>query len=136
MDERAFMDRRRPEWERLAVIMRRGASGGLKSLSGPELRDLARLYRRVTSDLSYASANSASEDLVLYLNELAGKAHGYLYADTPTGGLRSIRNFLLTGFPILFRRKSRFIALAAAIMLLASLYAGVITALSPDSAGN
>lgn len=127
MDERAFIERRRPEWERLSDLLKRATSfSGLKSLSGSELADIGKLYRRVTSDLSHIKANSANDDLILYLNELAGRAHGVLYVDAPTGGLRSINHFLLKGFPILFRAKRRFIAFAAAIMLLASVFAAVI----------
>lgn len=133
MDERAFIDRRRPEWEHLAAILQRTSSGGLKSLSGPELHDLGKLYRRVTSDLSYANANSASEDLLIYLNELAGRAHGYVYADAPSGGIGPAVGFLLRGFPILFRGKFRFIAAAALIFILASILAGVSVGLDRNT---
>jgi hypothetical protein len=133
MDERAFTDRRRPEWERLAAILRQASSRGIRSLSGAELVALGKLYRRVASDLSYVKANSANEDLVLYLNELAGRAHGYLYADAPRGTFRSVSNFLLRGFPILFRAKWRFIAAAAAIFLVASIFAAAVVIISPDT---
>ena len=132
VDEKAYIDRRRPDWERLAAILARASSrAGLKSLSGSELLDLGKLYRRITSDLSYLKASSSDEDLVLYLNELAGRAHGYLYANAPPGGIRSILNFLLRGFPVLFRAKWRFIAAAAAMLLLSGAFAAVKVKTSP-----
>lgn len=136
MDERAFIDRRRPEWERLAELLRRASTyGGLQSLSGSELADIGKLYRRVTSDLSYVKANSVNDELIIYLNELAGRAHGILYVDQPTGGLHSVIQFLLRGFPILFRAKRRFIAMAAALMLLSSIFSAVIVARDSRTAG-
>ncbi len=135
MDERAFVDRRRPEWERFSELLNRATSPkGLKSLSGSELADLGKLYRRVTSDLAYAKANLSNEQVIIYLNELAGRGHGILYADTPTGGIRSITNFLLGGFPILFRKKGRYMATAAAIMILASIFAAVVVHNNPATA--
>ncbi|HOM70767.1 MAG TPA: hypothetical protein PLP86_00825 [Armatimonadota bacterium] len=135
MDERAFVERRRPEWERLTNILNQASSrGGLKSLSGEELADLGKLYRRVTSDLSYVNTNSASEQLITYLNELSGRAHGILYADAPTSGLSSIVNFLRKGFPILFRAKWQFIAVATMIMVISAIFAAASVKNNPDTA--
>lgn len=134
MDEKTYVERRRPDWERLAALLDRASSRrGLKSLSGQELVDLGKLYRRVTADLSYLKASSWSEDLILYLNELAGRAHGHLYADTPTGGMRSVSNFLLRGFPILFRQKWQFIAVAAAILVVSGVYAAAVVKMNPPA---
>jgi uncharacterized membrane protein SpoIIM required for sporulation len=135
VDERAYVDRRRPEWERLAEIIRRVSKpNGLRSLSGSELADLGKLYRRVTSDLAYVKANFVSEDIIIYLNDLAGRAHGLLYTDAPTGGIRSVVSFLLTGFPILFREKKRFIAISAAIMIVSAIFAAVVVIQNPATA--
>lgn len=108
--------------------------GGLKLLTGVELADMGKLYRRVTSDLSYVKANSTNEELVIYLNELAGRAHGILYANAPTSSTHSIISFLLRGFPVLFREKRRYMAVAAAIMILSSVFAALIVADNPAKA--
>ncbi|MEN6371039.1 MAG: stage II sporulation protein M [Armatimonadota bacterium] len=136
MDERAFIERRRPEWEHLAELLRRTSTrGGLQSLSGSDLSDIGKLYRRVTSDLSYVKSNSVNDELIIYLNELAGRAHGVLYIDQSTDGLHSVIQFLLRGFPILFRAKKRFMAIAAALMILSCIFSAAIVAHDSRTAG-
>lgn len=134
MDERSFVERRRPDWVRLAEILERASKVKLRGLSREELLDLGKLYRRVASDLSFAKSGSANDDLILYLNDLAGRAHGYLYADTPRQTGQSIIAFLLRGFPILFRKHKRFIAMASALMLLGAVCAGIVVSMHPWAA--
>ncbi len=133
MDERTFVERRRPDWVRLGDILDRASSKKLRGLSRAELLDVGKLYRRVTSDLSYVKANSASEDLLYYLNDLAGRAHGCLYADAPKNPGRSIVTFLLRGFPILFRANARMIGISSAIFLLSGVFAATLVATNPKS---
>lgn len=135
VDERAYVERRRPEWEQLAKILGR-ASSGLKGLSGNDLTELSKLYRRLTSDLSYVTANSTNQELITYLNELAGRAHGYLYADVPKNPLHSFRSFLLSGFPILFRKKKHFIAASLLIMLAGTFFSAIAVTIEPKLAYN
>lgn len=136
VDERAFVERRRPDWERLIIILDKASSTRLKSLSGDELTDLSKLYRRLTSDLAYVTANSTNEELITYLNELAGRAHGYLYSEVAQSPWLTLRNFLLRGFPILFREKKRFIAMSALIMLLGTLFSAIVVRLDPATTDN
>jgi uncharacterized membrane protein SpoIIM required for sporulation len=136
MDERAFVERRRPDWVRLAEILSRTSSSRLHTLSRDELLDLGKLYRRVTSDLSYVKANSANQDLIVYLNDLAGRAHGCLYSDAPRNTGKSIIAFLLRGFPILFRKQRRYIALAAAIMLSGAAFSAIVVTRHPAAANS
>jgi uncharacterized membrane protein SpoIIM required for sporulation len=133
MDERAFVERRRPEWVRLEDMLKRTSSGNLHGLSRTELMDLGKLYRRVTSDLSYVKSNTSNQDIILYLNDLAGRAHGLLYADAPRNLGRSIVTFLLRGFPILFRAHGRMIAISSAIFLLSAFFAAGMVAHNPKS---
>ena len=80
MDERAFIEHRRDLWNRISrsleIATKRRAEG-----AGPEsLEALAADYRAVVSDLASARAQDASDNLIAYLNELSGRAHGVLYS--------------------------------------------------------
>lgn len=118
------------------MLRRANSRRGLKALSGPELSDLGKLYKRVTSDLAYAKANSSNEQLISYLNELAGRAHGLLYTDKPISTSHSLITFLLSGFPILFRAKWKFIAFATGMMIASTIFAAIVVKHNPAVASH
>ncbi len=117
IDERAFINKKRAGWERLSLIAERAKNGGLMRLSSDELTGLGSLYRRTASDLAYARAQEANPQLVLYLNELVGNAHGVLYQED-AGGLERMTRFLSVGLPQVLRRRMPFTLAAFALTLL------------------
>ena len=86
-------------------------------MSREQLVALGAQYRMVVADLSYARSQGASGELVAYLNELAGRAHGVIYA-APAARLRGVVAFLLRDFPALFRSTSRYALVAALIFFI------------------
>ena len=114
IDERAFINKKRASWERLSLIIERTKNGGLRRLSKDEVPALGSLYRRAASDLAYARAQQANPNLVLYLNELVGNAHGVVYQED-TGGPARILRFLAQGLPDVMRRRMGYILVAFAL---------------------
>lgn len=117
IDERAFINKKRASWERLSLIIERTKNGGLRRLSPEELPALGALYRRAAADLSYARAQGANPNLVLYLNELVGNAHGVLYQED-SGGWSRIAGFLAFGLPAVLRRRMPFVVVATLVSVL------------------
>jgi uncharacterized membrane protein SpoIIM required for sporulation len=89
-------------WQRLAQLIEQCERRGLKSLTPDELRQLSRLYRRASSDLSLARARGR-DDLAASLNQLVGRAHGIVYARPPTRAFAPGLFFGVT-LPRTFRR--------------------------------
>ena len=131
IDERAFINGKRAGWEKLSVIVERTKNGGLRQLSREELPALGSLYRRAAADLAYARAQGANPNLVLYLNELVGNAHGVIYAEE-TGGWSRIGRFLAYGLPAVLRRRMPFILAALALFLLGTACAYVLVHQDPE----
>src|SRR5579871_1357016 len=125
MDERDFVSKKRQAWDQLAaLIAKANGKGGLKSLSREEILSLGPLYRRVSSDLAYARAHAVSEDLVLHLNGLVGKAHALLYeAETSEKPGRAVLNFYLYDFPMLLQRRAGYFLAALGMTLLGVAFA-------------
>lgn len=114
MDERAFIEKKQPEWTALSETLDQVRSRGPRSLSREQLKSLGGRYRAVVSDLSYVRTQGGSDDLAGYLNELAGRAHGALFAG-PSARARGIVRFMTRDFPALFRANIRYPAAAALI---------------------
>ena len=132
IDERAFINQKRATWERLSIIVERTKNGGLKRLSREELPALGSLYRRAAADLAYARAQSANPNLVLYLNELVGNAHGVIYAEE-SGGWSRVGHFLTIGLPDVLRRRMVFTLAAFALSVLGAFMAYAIVHQTPSN---
>lgn len=117
MDERSFVESKKQSWEAFGAALDRVRSSGAKSLTRDELRSLGTQYRTLVSDLSFARTQGASDGLVTYLNELAGRAHGVVYASRPAR-LSGVKLFLLAEFPALFRRTVNYTLIAAMIFFI------------------
>jgi len=117
VDERAFIETKQPGWTSLSETLEKVRKAGPKSLSREELRSLGARYRAVVSDLSFARSQGASPGLVGYLNELAGRAHGALYASSGPR-LSGLSSFLIKEFPAIFRSTFRYTLIAALVFFL------------------
>ena len=122
IDERAFINGKRGTWERLSIIVERTKNGGLKHLTKEELPALGSLYRRAAADLAYARAQGANPNLVLYLNELVGNAHGVIYAEE-SGGWGRVGGFFAYGLPDVLRRRMPFVLAAVLLNVIGALLA-------------
>ncbi|HET7770035.1 MAG TPA: stage II sporulation protein M [Chloroflexota bacterium] len=126
-----FIATRRPEWGRLEALLARSEAGGLRRLTAPELDELGRGYRRLVSDVALAQRDFPHDQLTISLNALAARAHLRLY-QAPGGSWRRLVRFFAVGFPIRFRAAWRYVAVAAALLLLPA--AGGFTAAATSEA--
>ncbi|HLH80007.1 MAG TPA: stage II sporulation protein M [Chthonomonas sp.] len=119
MNEQDFVNERQADWQELSRIVRKADTRqGVRALDRGDLLRFMRLYRRVSSDLAYASAQALSEDIVGYLNGLVGRAQAILYeAETSTFPLQTVRRFYLYEFPTLLQRRCGYFLAALAIFL-------------------
>src|SRR5579862_544489 len=125
MNEREFAARKRADWERLSRILKLANSAkGVRALGREELRALAPLYRRASSDLAYVRAHAVSDDLILHLNDLVGRAHALLYsAETSRAPARVAFDFYLYEFPALLQRRAGYFLAAFVMTAVGGLFA-------------
>ena len=112
-DERTFIAQKQNQWMDLTAIVMRVKALGLRRIPLGDLTRLGALYRRSAADLAYARTQRATPELIYYLNELVGDAHGLLYAtDSHENIWKIIGNFLAYDLPDVLRRRMAFIAAA------------------------
>ena len=106
MTSAEFITKKQKTWDELEALLNhsRGASAG-------HLNRVGYLYRRVTSDLAVARRDFPQDPCVPYLNALASRAHAAVYQTSPFKR-GSLRQFLLYGFPNVFRENLNFIGAA------------------------
>jgi uncharacterized membrane protein SpoIIM required for sporulation len=115
-----FIKERKSAWQRLEDLLTLLDRSSLRRLHREEVRELGRIYRRTSSDLAIARAESRDPRLVNYLNSLVIRAHGRIYRADAAEGRQRIRKFFARDFPRTFRRTWRYTALAFAFFMLFS----------------
>jgi uncharacterized membrane protein SpoIIM required for sporulation len=112
-----FINERKSAWQRLEELLRLLDEMSLRRLHREEVRELGRIYRRTSSDLAIARAESRDPRLVNYLNSLVIRAHGRIYRTEAMEGGKRLRRFFMRDFPRTFRRTWRYTATAFVVCL-------------------
>lgn len=115
VSDRAFLSRKKPDWERLESLLRKVQMSGVRKLDEAEALEVARLYRKATSDLAQAQTFVRDAEVLQYLNGLVGRAHGIVYR-TPSFSFRGIVDFFWWEYPARVRRHKAQVLWAAAIL--------------------
>ena len=122
---KTFLEARLSKWKRLEELTGRVSRLRLKNLSGEEVREFGRLYRRTAADLAIAREEVTDKRLVNYLNYLVGRAHGAIYR-SESSGFGVFINFFRYDFPAIFRKTFPFTLAAFITFILATAFASVV----------
>ena len=125
-----FIDERKDNWQRLEDLL--GMLGGtsLRGLSKLEVREFGELYRRASTDLAIARAETRDPKLVNYLNSLVIRAHGKIYR-ADSNGASIVKKFFVSDFPRAVRDSSRFWLLAVAVFFISGTFSFLLTNSDP-----
>ena len=115
-----FIEKHKTAWQRLEDLLKLLDGSSLRKLHREEVRELGKIYRRTSSDLAVARAESRDPRLINYLNSLVIRAHGRIYQADAQGGSR-ITSFFAQDFPQTFRRTWRYTAVSFSVFALFSL---------------
>jgi uncharacterized membrane protein SpoIIM required for sporulation len=98
-----FLESRLEKWKRLEELTARASRYRLRNLSGEEVREFGRLYRRTAADLAVAREEVRDQRLINYLNHLVGRAHGAIYR-SESSGFGVFASFFRHELPAVFRK--------------------------------
>ncbi len=121
-----FRKEREQSWKELDELVTLFERKGVKALTSAELSRLPVLYRAALSSLSVARAISLDQNVIRYLESLAGRAYFCVYG-TRRRMLSVIAEFFRRSFPDAVRRCKWQIAVAALAMILGAVTAFVMT---------
>ncbi len=117
-----FLESRLGTWKRLEDLTARVSKLRLKELSGEEVREFGRLYRRTAADLAIAREEVRDQRLVNYLNHLVARAHGAIYR-SESSGFGVFVSFFRYEFPSVFRKTFRYTLTSFAVFMLSAAFA-------------
>ena len=126
-----FYQSRKSDWEALSHLLDLSQKD-MSSLTESQVRDMARLYRAVTSDLALAKRDFPRNEIALYLNQLVARAHAVVYRSEPLA-LKRLWHFVFVGFPRLFRETWIFTFIAAVFFIVPAIAAGISVYTRPET---
>jgi uncharacterized membrane protein SpoIIM required for sporulation len=124
-----FIATQTPVWQQLDDLLARAE---LTEVTRDELQELVALYRRTCSDLNRARSYTANPDVLGYLNQLTGRAYRFIYQaahEVPVH--RAFATLITKEIPAAFRRERLVIAVAAASMILGTLFGALAVIVDP-----
>ena len=121
-----------PRWLAFAAAVAAAQKNGLKSLGENRVREFVAEYRSLSSDLARlrTAARDTEATELFYLSRLVGAAHNLLYRDRGTT-LREAGQFMAFDVPREIRRSAGPILLAATLLFLPGIIAGVAVVQRP-----
>jgi len=119
-----FLESRLSKWKRLEELTARASRLRLRGLSGEEVREFGRLYRRTAADLAIAREEVRDQRLINYLNHLVGRAHGAIYR-SESSGFGVFLSFFRYEFPAVFRKTFYYTLTAFLVFTIAGVFASV-----------
>ena len=126
-----FIEKHKTAWQRLEDLLKLFDRRSLHKLHREEVRELGKIYRRTSSDLAVARAESRDPRLINYLNSLVIRAHGRIYQADAQGGSRII-SFFAKDLPQTFRRTWRYTAVSFSVFALFSVIGFLGTKYDPE----
>src|SRR5579872_3397767 len=110
-----FIESRRSHWTALEQLLARSEGNGLRQFSAEDIEAFGRAYREVVSDLAIARRDFPDDQLTLWLNGLAARAHLRLYR-APAPAWRRLGQFFWTDFARRFRSARGYLAVSALLL--------------------
>jgi len=133
LTERAFVDRRQRDWDRLDALARVAQGRGLRRLPPEDIAQLSPLYRDVCADLARAEAARYGAQLIEYLQGLTAAAHTAVYGHAKgrwsAPGRGSALRVAVEAFPRAVRRH-RVAMLVALLLFFVPFFAGLLATLA------
>src|ERR1700730_13360852 len=110
-----FTASRQPRWAELERMLARSEGNWLRSFTADQIEACARAYRQVISDLALAQRDFPDDQLTLWLNGLASRAHLRLYR-APAPSWKRLGSFFSTDFARRFRAAGPYLVASALLL--------------------
>jgi uncharacterized membrane protein SpoIIM required for sporulation len=126
-----WIEKRKVYWDRMATLVGAVHGRGLRNLSGPELREMALLYRQIAGDLSALRQERTARNVEAQLNQLLARAHEVVYSGRKTRFV-DIWGFFSREYPRLFRRLLPFTLASLTLFAGGALLGSLLTLARPE----
>jgi uncharacterized membrane protein SpoIIM required for sporulation len=125
-----FTASRQPHWVELEALLARSEGNGLRHFDASQIEAFARTYRQTVCDLAIARRDFPDDQLTLWLNGLASRAHLRLYR-APAPSWQRLGQFFWTDFARRFRAARTYLLVSALLLFGPAVVAYLAALLDP-----
>jgi uncharacterized membrane protein SpoIIM required for sporulation len=118
-----WIARRESHWQALEQLLHQAETSGIKSLSPPQIHELASLYRSVSADLARARTHQVGDVIIHDLQKLTSRGYAQVYQGTRRQEWAKVWEFYRSGFAQVLRDTAVYTALSTTIFLVSALIA-------------
>jgi uncharacterized membrane protein SpoIIM required for sporulation len=133
IDVARFIEREKPCWQELEVLLGRLEADSNYKLNFSEARRFYYLYQRASADLGQVSTFSVEISTRHYLESLVARAYGEIHEVRSAKIKIRLIHWFLCLFPIVFRRHARAFSLSLGITVVGILFGAGALIVSPDT---
>lgn len=126
-----WIARRRPQWDRLAVLLAQTDQVGPAQLNRAQLQELALLYRQVAADLSVLRRDATARTYAEHVNHLLARSHHIIYSGRKTR-VGKIFRFLRDEYPRVFQSQLRYVMASVLVSVAWGALGAVLTNARPQ----
>lgn len=136
LDLDAFIERERPYWDELQVLLKRQQDQEGRRMSIEEVRRFQYLYQRVSSDLVKIKTFAGDVEIKTYLESLVARAYSQLHGGSDRGTHIALFRWFFCTFPQTFRRHWRAFALSIGTTFVGGFFGAGMVAADYDVKGD
>jgi len=133
LDLRRFIEKERPIWDELDLLLRQMENDPGAKLSLADAERAHYLYERTSSALVRITTFAAEPTLVAFLQSLVARGYSELNDNRARGRQFSFKTWFLTTFPLTFRRYRRYFWFALLLTLVGALFGGAALTFDPQA---
>ncbi len=134
MTPAAFLENRKPIWDRVEHLLDCAGKSGCRKLTHQQLHELTRLYPTIAVDVSKVRMYKLDNITLSRVNDLAIRAHGLLYQRKKEKSDTGVIKFILKDYPAIFRKNISYLLFAILLFCIPMVSTYSIVRLNPDTA--
>ena len=123
MNIQRWVARREASWRQLEKLLTQAEKKGVKTLTSHQVRELASLYRSVSTDLARARTHQVGETLIQDLQLLTSRSYSQIYQGARRQDWQAILEFYRYGFPAAVQQSWAYIAIATLLFVISGFIA-------------
>ena len=134
MTPAAFLENRKPIWDKVEQLLDSAGKSGCKKLTPRQLHELTRLYPTIAVDVSKVRMYKLDNITLSRVNDLAIRSHGLLYHRKKDKSDNGIIKFILQDYPRIFRANIYYLIFALLLFCIPMISTYSIVRVNPETA--
>jgi uncharacterized membrane protein SpoIIM required for sporulation len=134
LKEDKFVSKNIHKWQTLEAYNKRLSRKGIAALNQEEIKEFTGLYRNLSHNLAYSKANFPKSDITVYLNQLIGLSHNYIFVREEKG-ISSVKYYITQGLASSLKENRYYFWASLSLFMAGFIFCLVLVLIRPEFSG-